>query len=424
MFVKLQTDNFVSLSKFTILSVLGLFVTMPVSLNAASTCSSPTEANDILKCLQDRHPEVVDKDKLKEVSEKLYNQGNAWKNPQVSFETTGGYNLGSSVFESEFRISQAIEFSGQRSARRKKGKAQGDIFLSDSMGKVEDVTLMGITNLYRLAQIQDEISKIEESIQRFKIINGQYSSRPRLNPEQEISQSLIQLAKSEFDFRLNQIVSEKNEILSELTAFTNFSPKDILSNLPNLKNAFQEPPTLDSTYTSSTILKSQAEVDFTKGALDEARAEAWPEFTVDVIAQNIIDGSLQYQMYGAGISLPLPIFQWNQGEKSLKAVEFSRATNIHAVNLSKQENVMKNLSFIYETSVKNLKNTPSNDSIERKHRKAEQLFSQGLISGPLIIETHKQVLEYTLTRHQEEIKAISALWKLYILKGNFLSQKI
>lgn len=424
MFVKAQAGLYVSFSKLVILSVFLNWATGAQGAVGIAACNSPKNAYDILKCLQERHPEVIDREKIKDVSQKLYDQGNAWKNPQISFETTGGYNLGSSVFDSELRLSQTVEFSGQRSARRKRGKAQGDVFLSESLGKIEDVTLMGIRNLYRLAQIQEEIKKIDESILRFKLINSQYASRLRLNPEQEISQSLIQLAKSEFDFRLNQINSEKNEILSELTAYTNFTAAEIIANLPEMKQAFQPPPSLDSNFTSSVIQRSQADVDFTKGSLDEARAEAWPEFTVDLIAQNKIDGSLQYQMFGAGISLPLPIFQWNQGEKSLKAVEFSRATNVHAVNLSKQESVMKNLLFVYETSVKNLQSTPSNDSIEKKHKKAEQLFSQGLISGPLIIETHKQILEYTLIRHEEEIKAIEALWKLYILKGTFLSQKI
>ena len=269
-----------------------------------------------------------------------------------------------------------------------------------------------------------ESFKVSTSSYSCKNINNLYQSRLQLNPEQEITQGLIQMATSEFDFRLNQLNTEKNEILTDLIATTDLKIKDIESNLPSMKNALRSPPVIELNLKSASVLKTQAEMNFSKAALEEAKAEAWPEFTVDIIAQNNIDGSLQYQMFGAGVSIPIPVFQRNEGEKSLKAVEFSRSYNIHSTNVKKQESIKQNLQYVYETSVKNMQNTPANASIEKKHKKAEQLFSQGLISGPLIIETHKQILEYTQIRNQEELKAIEALWRLHILKGDFLEQTI
>lgn len=402
---------------------LALFVPL-ISAESAIKCPKPSNANDILKCIQEIHPETVSVEKINEVSEKLANQGEAWINPVVSFETTGGTNLGSSVFESEARFSQTIEFSGQRSARNKRGKALGEIFKAESLSKIEEITLIGAKFLYRLSQLREEMPKIEESISRFKTIKNQYQSRPRLNPEQEATLGLVQMAISEFEFRLNQANTERNEILTELTAITNLSEEEITSNLPKLKTVWPEIQNSNDDYKSSFILKSKAEIDLTKSEVDLARAQAWPEFTIDLIAQNRIDGSYQYQLFGAGFSLPLPLFQRNQGEKSLKAVEFSKAQNIHQANLKKHEAILKNLSNTYRKSVSNLNNTPSDDSIEKKHKKAEQLFAQGLISGPLIVETHKQILEYTQIRYQEELKAIESLWRLYILNGNFLEQRI
>ena len=398
---------------------------LPVSANSEQNCPPPKEPNDILKCLQEKHPEVLTTNVINEVTEKLANQGNAWKNPEVSFETVGGQNLGSSVFDSELRVSQTVEFSGLRSARRKKGKALGESFKADSLGKIEEVTLMGIRDLYRLTQLKDEVIKIEEAIQKFKLIKNQYQSRPRLSPEQEITSGIIQLAISEFEIKLNQVNTEKKEILTDLVSITNFTISEIELNLPPVKHVWPESPTSDDTdIKSSSLMKSKADLELSKSEFSEARAEAWPDFTLSLILQNKIDGSLQYQMYGAGLSMPLPLFQRNQGEKILKLVEFSKANYIHSANLRKQENLMKNTVQIYQTSIKNLQNTPSNISIESKHKRAESLFAQGLISGPLIIETHRQILEYTQNRNQEELKALESLWRLYIFKGNFLSQKI
>lgn len=402
-------------------------LTIVASIAAAESavkCTNPANANDLLKCIQENHPEVVSVEKINEVSNKIADQGRAWKNPVISFESLGGSNLGSSVFDSELRLSQAIELTGQRSARSKRGKALGEAFKADGLGKIEEITLTGVKSLFRLSQLKEEVIKIEESISKFKFIKNQYQARPRLNPEQEATLGIIQMAISEFEFRLNQANTERNELLTELITFSKLSKTDIQANLPKLIKKWPELPNSSEDLKSSLILKSKASVDLAKSELEVAKAEAWPEFTVDLIAQNKIDGSLQYQMFGAGISLPLPIFQTNQGEKSLKAVEFSKAQNIHQANLKKQEALLEILSNTYKTSVSNLNNTPSDESIEKKHKNAEKLFSQGMISGPLIVETHKQIIEYTQIRNQEELKAIEALWTLYILQGTFLDKKI
>lgn len=387
-------------------------------------CPSPKQPNDILKCLQSKHPEIQSEDTISEVSDRLARQGSAWKNPDVSLESVRGKNLGSTVVTTEVRISQAIELSGKRSARKSIGEALGDGFKAESLGKLEEVTLNGIRSLYRLTQINDEISKVEESIQRFKTIKNQYLARPQLNPEQEVTSGLIQLAVSEFEIKLNHLQTEKKRILTELSSSTGLTASSIEKNLPSVKTNWPETPNFEGEMRSSTLLKSKAQLNLAEGELKEARAMAWPEFTVSLIGADNIDGSLQYQTYGAAISLPLPLFQRNEGEKSLKSSQYSKALKLHRKNIERQENDLKNLIQVYETSVKNLKNTPSSQSVDNKHKKAESLFSRGMIAGPLIIETHRQLIEYTQSRNEEELKALEALWSLYLLNGTFLNQTL
>lgn len=391
---------------------------------AEVACTKPSRANDILKCLQAKHPEVLEEKTINEVSERLAGQGNAWKNPEISFETIGGQSLGSSLFDSELKVSQTIEFSGRRSAKKKLAQAKGDFFKAEGLQKIEEITLGGAISLYRLVQLAEESEKINESLNKFKTIKSQYQSRIKLSPEQEVTLGMIQLAISEFEIKLNRLLTEKHQTIADLTANTGYSKIEIETNLPkNITNW----PTLNLEKTniqSGIIQRLKAELDLSKGELDLARAEAWPEFTVDLILQNKIDGSIQYQMYGVGITLPLPIYQQNQGEKKLKAVEFFRNQNIYSAQVRKQDTLTQNLFQTYDDAVRNLKNTPSVQSIENKHKRTEQLFSQGLISGPLIIEAHRQILEYTESRNMEELRALEALWRIYISKGNFLNQEI
>ncbi len=415
-------------SRFVIFSLTATAISLfsygrSVALEAAH-CAAPKNTNDILKCLQQRHPEVQNEDVINEVSDRLSQQGSSWNNPEISLESVKGENLGRTANTTEVRISQAIEVGGLRAARRNIGKALGDSFKAESLGKLEEVTLLGIKSLYRLTQLNDELEKTEESVQRFRTIKNKYQSRPRLNPDQEITLSLVQLAVSEFEIRLNHLQKEKREILSELSASTGLSATAIEKNLPTFKNEWPETPKVDVENKSASLLKSQADVDLSVGQLAEAKAQAWPEFKVSLIANNNIDGSVQYQTYGMGISMPIPIFNRNRGERALKASQSTKAMKVHKRNLDKQQSILKNLTQQYEVSVKNLKNTPSGRIIESKHKKAESLFAQGLIAGPLIIEAHRQLLSYTQSRNEEELKALEALWTLYILNGTFLNQKL
>lgn len=407
-----------TLKVFIVLS----FHLLTVNAIANETCSIKN-ANDIIRCLQKKHPEVINDETIRNVSDKLENQGKAWKNPEVSFETVGGQSLGSNIYESELRLSQTIEFSGQHNARKNIAHATMEQFKAESLGKLEDITILGIKSVYRLAQIKNEIEKIEESIKQFKKIKNQFQSRLKLTPEQEITFGVIQLGISEFEIKRNQILSEKKEIIAELTSNTEISSEEIQKNLPAPIKNWPARPSVEN-ISSASMLKLKADRDMAGSSLALAKAEAWPEFTVDLIVQNKIEGSDQYQLYGAGIRLPFPIFQRNQGEKSLKAVEFSRAQNLVNANQIRSERIVENLSQTYDDSVRNLQNTPSEDFVEKKHRKAEQLFAQGLISGPLIIETYRQIIDYTESRNIEEMRAIESLWKLYILKGNYLEKNI
>ncbi len=387
-------------------------------------CATPKNANDILKCLQQRHPEVQSEDIINEVSEKIANQGSSWKNPEVIFDTTQGNNLGRKIVESEVRLSQAIEVTGQRSARKNQGKALGLSFKAESLGKLEEVTINGIKSLYRLTQLKEEVEVVDESVKRFRVIKKQYQSRPRLNPEQEVTSGIIQLAVSEYEIKLNRLSSERKEILSELLSSSGLTSAQIEKNLPAIKTDWPEIPKALAGVKSSDVLKSQAQVDLALSNFEEAKSMAWPEFTLSLIAQDRIDGSLQYQMYGLGVSMPFPIFQRNEGEKSLKASEYSKAFKVHNTNLKKIDSHSQNLKLAYENSVLSLKNTPSSQSIESKHKRIESLFSQGLVSGPVFIEAHKQRVDYLESRNQEELQALEALWSLYILNGTFVEQKL
>ncbi len=401
---------------------LGVLYLIQTPVYAIAECPKPNDANDIIKCLRSRHPEVLDADIISDVAKKTIKQGGAWKNPELSLEALAGSE---SSREFEVRLSQPIETSGRRSARKLRGEAVGLSLKAESMNRIEEVTLYGIKSLFRLSHIEEERALVEESLMRFKKIYTQYRSRPRLNPEQEATFGIVQLAISEFEFKLNQFSAERNELLTEIELTTLLRREEIVGHLPKTPSRWPVVNSAElSTQESSLTLKSKADIQLINSDLNLAKTEAWSEFKLDLIVQDNKEGVEKSQLYGAGISFPLPFLQRNEGEISLKTVELARADKIHGANIKRQEYLLNNLLEAYNVSTKNIIASPSLDSIESKHKKAEQLFNQGLISGPLIVETHRQLIEFTQIKNVEILRTVETLWKIFILQGTFLNQKI
>ena len=73
----------------------------------------------------------------------------------------------------------------------------------------------------------------------------------------------------------------------------------------------------------------------------------------------------------------------------------------------------------YENIVSSLKKTISTKSLEEKHNQMERLFFKGLVSSPLVIEAHRQLIELEQKRNSFELSGIETLGLLQIIDNNF-----
>lgn len=415
-----MTLNFI----FKLLLVASLINFFYTSTFAQTECANPGTANDIIKCLQQKHPNVISDSLINEATKSLIKQETNWKNPEFSIENIRGKKTGESINELEMRISQSIEFNSVRNARKNLAVAKGESLKAENLAQVEAITLYGIKSLFRLRQINEEIDKMSEAINKFKIIKRQYQSRAKLAPDQEVTFAIIELAISDFEIQLNQLNAEKNETLNLMMANSGLRYEQIQNNLPKQISNWPKISNAEKDINSSSLKMNRASIDESKARMDLANSFSLSEFSLDLIAQNNKEGDTKFNTYGIGITFPLPFFQRNQGERKLTAIDLYKAQNVYNAEILKSSKMLETFSALYESSVNNLKNTPSELSIEIKHRRAEALFNQGLISGSLIIETHRQVIDYIKNRNAEEMRAMEALWNIYILNGSFMNQAI
>ena len=60
--------------------------------------------------------------------------------------------------------------------------------------------------------------------------------------------------------------------------------------------------------------------------------------------------------------------------------------------------------------------------IELKHKKIESLYDRGFLPSSMVIEAHRQVLDYARHQHDQEILALEARFKLYTLEGRLFEE--
>jgi cobalt-zinc-cadmium efflux system outer membrane protein len=155
-----------------------------------------------------------------------------------------------------------------------------------------------------------------------------------------------------------------------------------------------------------------------------AQSNAWPDFKLGPSLQTQSGSEGNEFVGGVNISLTLPILSQNRGNIQYAKKDQHRATVAYQLALNKNQNERKKLIERYQLALQSLNLLQSTSSLKTNHQNIEKYFEKGLISTSLVIESHRQIFELTESIHQQELTALDALWRLFIIDGKFLSEKI
>ncbi len=115
--------------------------------------------------------------------------------------------------------------------------------------------------------------------------------------------------------------------------------------------------------------------------------------------------------------MDLPILNLNWGGRDQAAKEVITASiNLRNIRTEAQLDLAFWLEK-YQQFKTSLKTIANRDHLEKKHKKIEALFKRGIISTSLVIESHRQLIEFSNTRYEFEGGAAEALWNIYKLNG-------
>ena len=383
----------------------------------ANTNCAPNTYQELLNCAQAKSLEVQIINQKLDAASELEGVASQLVNPDLDVES-----IRKDAETSETSASLMFHFSigGKRSAQKAEALAQKEKISAESELAFSEYRLNLMLKLYQLGHLKSEIQIEEESVGTFNKIISQFSKRSALTPEQEVSVTIFKMAASDHQLSLTKLKNERNEVLSDVARLTGLSHEIILKNLPSKKSSW---PDLDKTVSdgqSSPHLKfANADLKLAKSQKEKAVAESWPDVKIGPVIKTQKEATATENFTGISLSMPLPVFSTNGSGRAYQSKKVTEAELTLQNEITKIKTLRSQLVDKYTSSVLSLKNTIDKKLVEEKHSKLERHFFNGLVSGSLVIEAHRQLFDLEEKRNEIERQAIEALGQIYIIDNQF-----
>lgn len=407
--------------RFAFFGALMLFASLAFGEPACKGANSSVQA--LVECAQKNSPEIQDAELEVESAKAQVSSAGQWRNPELSAERTDGTLGNDRRSETDLSLGVPIELGGKISARTSVAEAQVAVAEAKLYGVRSKVRAEFLLKLHRLRQVLHEQEIIDEAIGTFSKLVGQYRRRPTLSPDQQLSASVFQMSKGDYDLKKSANLDEVLQLNTYFQVTTGLTADDLKGIAPKPPKTWPEMKAGNPSQISPQLKVLQAQVKGANAELSVARSESWPTLTVGPSMKMLKEGGLSTEMVGFNVSLPVPVFNLNGGAKSAASANVrlseKRREFGEREQVAKRDELVRN----YQQSVMALGTTLSHEEIERRHSDSEKLFARGIVPAPLVIEAHRSSFELEKSRHERELKALESLYGIYIIDGTNLEGK-
>ena len=393
---------------------------------AWAECQDFRNPKDVISCALVNHPEIREAEARVGQGEETVNVAAQVPNPELNSQMVTASTTSGRLNYAEFNLAQTIELGGKLSARREQAQAQHDLIKTELLKAKEQVYITTFLALYRLRQLKVELEILADSLSTFSRIQKLFLSRPRLSPDQRISLQILELARGDYRGRKAGLESEAFSHNKTLELATSRDLSGNLTILPQRRASWPEMgeeelklPPQGSTYQSAL-----GDLQFAQTTLSVEHSLSWPDLKIGPTFETQSQGGISHQAYGLNFTLPLPLFHFN-GAGTARAGYGVKRFEI-ALDAARKELLDQREIYLhrYSSAVRILKSSPSEAEVLRQRKLARGLFDQGLVSGALVIEAHRQVLDFTKSQNEQELTALEALAKLYALDGRLFQESL
>lgn len=394
----------------------GFLWTIPLQAETdTDNCPNLTSADDVLQCVlrQDKSLKISEADVG--IAAAMVEEGSQRANPDLGIEVTKTAN----GYSKEFSLTQVFDLSGKRSSREQVAWAEKNVAESLVRKSKEEVAIRTVGQLFRLRQLEKEIELTQEGLATFQKVAQQFARAGALSPEQRISIAIFKMALEDHRIREVAMLAERRELIAILSTSLgrDFKPERkvlpfMMEKWPSLKKAAVQSADADL---------AGKEVVAAKAGYELEKSEAWPDLSLGPKVE--IDENNK-SWVGVSLSMPLPIYHQNQGQKGRAFAKLNRSEIVERKAVEESERYYAYLLEAYADLSTSIEKTLRESNVEAKHSDLHMMLKRGMVAAPLITELHRQRQEYYEQLHQQELKAINVLWQIYALEGRLEKEKI
>lgn len=383
-------------------------------------CPNLETADGIISCALARHPELAVSEAGLNQSVKLEQFARQIPNPEFDMKSTYGRSLGDKIVNVELNLGFVLQLGGKRNARIQQAWAAQAEAAGALLKTKEDVYISTLSSLIRLRQLSQEIEAMDHALSAFSHIQNLYRSYGQLSPEQQISLNIFQVAHGDYLAKKTASVLEQQRYVRNISFILG---ETIVLNPTMYPSPSSSWPKLmvDENLNGSGIKLAEAELKQAEAEFKSAQSESWPDVKVGPTIEQQTEGPFTFQSYGFNLSFPIPIFNVNQGGRAHARAGIMRAEANLRSEKAKLIAEKEILIQQYNTVIEAIRAMPEISTIESKQAKAEAFFRRGLLSTSLMVEYHRQIVDFIEDRNMLELAAVESLWRVYALEGKIFS---
>lgn len=403
-------------------SFLIIFTTL-CALDSYAQCNI-NNPNDILELIKRNHPNISLNMAKGNVLEKTIKLAEQRPNPELDAESTIGDSIEGNIYRTSVSLRHTFELGGKRDSRIQVAKNTLRTGMAIAKYENQEAIIDSILKLHRLRQVYELIPIYEESLSAFNKILKTIRKRKSLSPEQQVEGETLELAVNDYKLKVSQLNSEKIYLSKHLSFFMGGSciiPRNALPFNVNLNESFSSEKRINN---YSKLDAASRALELASSNLELQKSNSYPNLQIGPTFEYEKQNENKVNTVGVALTIDLPIFSVNGGGRA-KASEELLVANLKLRNI-KQESKLDMESWIskYHQYKKSLSTIANKKKLEKKHSKIESLFKRGIISTSLVIESHRQLIEFFNTRFEFENGATEALWNIYKLSGEIEHKKL
>lgn len=378
---------------------------------ASVSADSTTSLNDALQLVAAANPALKAFEYQVKAAQSNLKQVSLRPNPELSadFEEVGWNAPGFKESEFTVLVSQEFDLFGQRGARKKVAQSEIDATRLQIKQSTFDLYLEVKQRFYSLAHAQQQVILSQTALELANDIVKNITFRLDRGAALQSELLLAELEKQKAQLSLNQARQNVLALEARLVSMWNGTQTGTtLSTImePDFTQLQQTVATLSEYIESSReIIRLRNDADILRARKNLAVKEAMPTITVNGGFKRLqFDGSKSLLF---GISIPLPLFNRNQGER--EKVEAELRSLEYELELSRNETLAHIRSqALWMTQL--IEKHATLDSLllptaDKAYRKLQEAYEAGRVPYTQLLEAERSLIDLSF-EHNDMLLAI------------------